>query len=157
MRAILAAIALFFLTFPANATYIISQPDPGGSVGTYMATWNQVAASGEDVVIDAPCMSACTFFLGLVPLDRVCVTPRASLGVHQLSVGDIPDPVMSAAFYRWLYPEWVQQWIKDHGGLKEDVIFMYPEDLKGHIKLCNGDYDTVSPEDLIHASPSERD
>lgn len=152
MRVLIAALISIFLISPASATYIISQPDPGGSVGTYMNTWKQVADSGEQVIIDAPCMSACTFFLGLVPLDRVCVTSRASLGVHQLSVGDTPDPIMSAAFYRWLYPEWVQQWIKDHGGLKEDVIFMYPEDLKGHIKLCDGNYDTVSPEDLIHQS-----
>ena len=141
----------FLLCTAASATYTVDQPDPGGSVSTFIQKWQEVAASGEKVVIDAPCMSACTFFLGLVPLDRVCVTPRASLGLHQMSAGDAPDPVMSAAFYRWLYPVWAQQWIKDHGGLKADVIFMYPEDLKGHIKLCPGyEYDPVSPDELIN-------
>lgn len=155
MRKLLFALFILFST-PAFATVTISTPDPGGSVGTYMEYWKRVADSGQNVVIDAPCMSACTFFLGYVPLDRVCVTPRASLGVHQISRGDIPDPVMSASFYRWLYPEWVQQWIKDHGGLQEEVIFMYPEDLKDHIKLCEGyQYDTVSPNELIHNETQE--
>ena len=150
MRVALFILSLLFVS-PASATVKISDMDPGGSVSTYINYWTRVGQSGEQVIIDAPCMSACTFFLGLVPAKNVCMTPRASLGVHQVSSGDVPDPVFSAAFYRWIYPEWVQQWIKDHGGLQPDVMFMYPEDTKGHIPLCPGyEYDTVSPADLIH-------
>ena len=29
------------------------------------------------------CNSACTLVLGIVPLNRICATPRASLGFHQ--------------------------------------------------------------------------
>lgn len=151
MRVILAFIALLFFIAPANATVKISTLDPGGSVQTYLDYWTRVANSGENVVIDAPCISACSFFLGMVPEDKVCITARASIGVHQLSMDDEPNPILSASFYRWLYPQWVQQWIKDHGGLRADVMFMYPEDTKGHIALCEGQqYDTISPDELIH-------
>lgn len=150
MRIALFILSLLFVA-PANASVRISMLDPGGSVQTYIDYWTRVAQSGEQVIIDAPCISACTFFLGLVPEKNVCITPRASLGVHQVSRGDEPDPSFSAAFYRWIYPGWVQQWIKEHGGLTPDVQFIYPEDAKGHIDLCPGyKYDSVSPDDLIH-------
>ncbi len=37
----------------------------------------------ERVIIDGICNSACTLVLGIVPLNRICVTPRASLGFHR--------------------------------------------------------------------------
>jgi hypothetical protein len=37
---------------------------------------------GERVIIDAICNSGRTLVLGIVPLNRVCVTPWASLGFH---------------------------------------------------------------------------
>ena len=41
-----------------------------------------VRESGERVIIDGPCLSACTLVLGVVPKDRICVTPRAVFGFH---------------------------------------------------------------------------
>ena len=37
---------------------------------------------GERVIIDGICNSACTLVLGIVPLNKICVTPKASLGFH---------------------------------------------------------------------------
>ena len=40
------------------------------------------APSGEKVIIDGPCLSACTLVLSTVPSNRICVTKRAVLGFH---------------------------------------------------------------------------
>ena len=54
----------------------------GGSVGEYLNFFAKVRQSGERVVIDGPCLSACTLVLSAVPRKRICVTPRAILGFH---------------------------------------------------------------------------
>ena len=55
---------------------------PGGQVGPFLDLFDRVRASGERVVIDGPCLSACTLVLSTVPNDRICVTRRAVLGFH---------------------------------------------------------------------------
>ena len=55
---------------------------PGGQVGPFLDLFEQVRSSGERVVIDGPCLSACTLVLSMVPNDRICVTRRAVLGFH---------------------------------------------------------------------------
>jgi ClpP class serine protease len=66
---------------PAQAEVRILD-SPGGQVGPFLDLFEQVRASGERVVIDGPCLSACTLVLSLVPNDRICVTRRAILGFH---------------------------------------------------------------------------
>src|SRR6201992_1106575 len=55
---------------------------PGGEVGPFLDLFEGVRDSGERVVIDGPCLSACTLVLSIVPRDRICVTRRAVLGFH---------------------------------------------------------------------------
>ena len=55
---------------------------PGGQVGPFLDLFERVRDSGERVVIDGPCLSACTLVLSVVPSDRICVTRRAVLGFH---------------------------------------------------------------------------
>jgi hypothetical protein len=55
---------------------------PGGEVGPFLDLFERVRASGERVVIDGPCLSACTLVLSAVPNNRICVTRRAVLGFH---------------------------------------------------------------------------
>jgi hypothetical protein len=61
--------------------------------------------------------------LGIVPLNRVCVTPRARLGFH---VAYYEQPATDGgkvlsyegtADVMSYYPETVKRWIDDHGGL----------------------------------------
>ena len=56
--------------------------DIGGRIGAYVDQYSQVRNSGERVVIDGACLSACTLVLGIVPRNRICVTRRATLGFH---------------------------------------------------------------------------
>ena len=65
----------------ASATVLIVE-DGGGRMEDYAARFRQVRQSGQAVVIDGPCLSACTMVLGIVPLDRICATPNAVLGFH---------------------------------------------------------------------------
>src|SRR6516164_6980789 len=65
----------------AGAEYRITS-DHGGYLEAYKAKYAVIRDRGERVVIDGVCNSGCTVVLGIVPLSRVCVTPRASLGFH---------------------------------------------------------------------------
>src|SRR6266511_3777444 len=77
------AISLLLLTAsPAVADYRVTR-DFGGEVESYKAKYQRIRDKGERVIIDGICNSACTLVLGIVPLNRICVTPRASLGFHQ--------------------------------------------------------------------------
>src|ERR1700743_1213655 len=80
-RSWLVAALLFGLASPALADVRILA-SPGGEVGPFLDLFEGVRDSGERVVIDGPCLSACTLVLSIVPNDRICVTRRAVLGFH---------------------------------------------------------------------------
>jgi hypothetical protein len=46
--------------------------DHGGQVGKYFQAFAKVRSTGERVVIDGDCLSACTMVLGLVPSNQIC-------------------------------------------------------------------------------------
>src|SRR6516225_8438602 len=56
--------------------------DRGGRIGTYVDRYQGMRTSGESVIIDGLCASACTIVLGAIPHDRICVTSHATLGFH---------------------------------------------------------------------------
>ena len=76
--------------------------------------------SGERVVIDGPCLSACTLVLSMVPDERICVTRRAVLGFHAARSIDrrgrsYAEPEASQAVLE-AYPAPVRDWISRRGG-----------------------------------------
>jgi hypothetical protein len=77
----LAAVPCGLVLPPAQAEVRILA-SPGGEVAPFLDLFERVRASGERVVIDGPCLSACTLVLSMVPNDRICVTRRAILGFH---------------------------------------------------------------------------
>jgi hypothetical protein len=113
---------LLAMTLPASADLRITR-DHGGSVDEYKAKYRHASAKGERVVIDGICNSACTLLLGLVPLNKVCVTPRASLGFHQAyydkrwTAGVRITSISGTAELMSVYPAAVKSWITRHGGL----------------------------------------
>src|SRR6478609_9401163 len=80
-RIIVAAVTLCAGIAAARAEVRILA-SPGGQVGPFIELFDKVRESGERVVIDGPCLSACTLVLMTVPSDRICVTRRAVLGFH---------------------------------------------------------------------------
>ena len=118
------------MTTGASATMRISD-DVGGRIGAYVDQYSAVRNSGERVVIDGACLSACTLVLGIVPRNRICVTRRAMLGFHAAWMpGPNGKPVPSAVGTQalWdLYPQNVRRWINARGGLSSKMMF-----LRGH-------------------------
>src|SRR5258705_6083766 len=81
VRTIIIAAAFGAAILPAQAEVRILA-SPGGQVGPFLDLFDRVRESGERVVIDGPCLSACTLVLSTVPSERICVTRRAVLGFH---------------------------------------------------------------------------
>ena len=135
--ATLIAVLLMLGLAPATATVRIAN-DTGGQIGPYLAKYRALRASGERVEIDGACASACTMLLGIIPRNRICVTPRASLVFH--SAWDMQgDQAVTADGNRILwstYPESVRQWIKSHGGLHSQTITLNGPELAAMFPAC---------------------
>jgi hypothetical protein len=115
--------------------------DPGGEVTSYIRKFEAARASGEHIVIDGPCLSACTLLTGIVPRDHVCVTQRAVLGFHAASYYDdasrelVPTREGSALVMR-LYPAQIRAWIGHHGGLTPKLIQLRGHELTALYHTC---------------------
>ena len=79
--ALLGAVMAALMVSSASATREFPVTSVGRS-GPTLRILVALRSSGERVVIDGPCLSACTMVLGVIPRDRICVTPRARLGFH---------------------------------------------------------------------------
>jgi hypothetical protein len=122
--ALLMAAALW--SSSAVAEYRITR-DHGGLLEDYKAKYAVIRDRGERVVIDGICNSGCTLVVGIVPLNRVCVTPRASLGFHMAYYDKATTfgvKVMSyegTAELMSYYPTTVKDWLDQHGGIAADM------------------------------------
>jgi hypothetical protein len=141
MRRAFVTLALFalLLTAPAAAEVRILA-SPGGEVGPFLDLFARVRASGERVVIDGPCLSACTLVLSTVPNDRICVTRRAILGFHAARSMDArgrlyAEPEASALVLQ-AYPSPVRGWIRRHGGLTSRILLLRGRELAAIYPLC---------------------
>jgi hypothetical protein len=103
--------------------------DPGGEVSSYVRKYQAMRAAGEHIVVDGPCLSACTLFTGIIPRDHVCVTERAALGFHAASYYDdasrslVPTREGTRVVMRLFSPQ-VRAWINRRGGLTPQIITM---------------------------------
>lgn len=114
--------------------------DPGGRIGTYVDRYESVRISGETVIIDGYCASACTIVLGTIPHDRICVTSRARLGFHAAwdpgSNGrKMTNPEATQSLYS-MYPFEVRHWIDQRGGLTPHMIFLSGRELAAMYRSC---------------------
>ena len=113
---------------------------PGGQVGPFLDLFERVRASGERVVIDGPCLSACTLVLSTVPSDRICVTRRAVLGFHAARSIDrrgriYAEPEASAVVLE-TYPSPVRSWIRRRGGLSSRLLLLRGRELAAIYPSC---------------------
>jgi len=136
----LLAVALWaFATLLARAEVRILA-SPGGQVGPFIDLFDEVRASGERVVIDGPCLSACTLVLSIVPDERICVTRRAVLGFHAARSIDrrgriYAEPEASQAVLE-AYPAAVRGWISRHGGLTSRLLLLRGRELAAIYPRC---------------------
>jgi len=140
-QAVLAgALASALMTCAASADVRIVN-DPGGEVSSYIQKFQQARDSGERVVIDGPCLSACTLLTGIIPRTRVCVTSRAVLGFHAASYYDdtsrsfVPTREGSR-LVMGLYPPEIRSWIDRHGGLTPRLLTLRGRELTALYRSC---------------------
>ncbi len=133
----LAALALAGTAARAEVRIIAS---PGGEVGPFLDLFDEVRRSGERVVIDGPCLSACTLVLSIVPNERICVTRRAVLGFHAARSVDrrgrlYAEPEASEAVLE-AYPAPVRDWITRRGGLTSRLLLLRGRELATMYRSC---------------------
>jgi hypothetical protein len=138
-RLLLCTIMLACGVTSASATMRIVE-DHGGQVGKYLDAFAKVRSTGEHVIIDGNCVSACTLVLGLVPPNQICRTSRARFGFHAASMPNndgrlVPSALATQAMWG-IYPASVRRWIIQHGGLTNQMIYMEGFSLDGIVATC---------------------
>jgi hypothetical protein len=114
--------------------------DTGGRIDAYLQRYAVVRKSGQRVVVDGPCLSACTILLGTIPKDRICVTGRAAFGFHAAWVpvgrGRQAPSALGDRMLWANYPEPVRAWITRHGGLTKRIIYLRGRELTALYPAC---------------------
>jgi hypothetical protein len=136
---LLAAVLLLAGIGTSHAVVRIAD-DRGGRIGTYVDKYQGLRSSGETVIIDGLCASACTIILGAVPHDKICVTSHANLGFHAAwdfgaNGRAVTNPEATQMLYS-MYPSVVRRWITQRGGLKSQMIFLRGKQLMSMYRPC---------------------
>ena len=122
MRSLFVILLSLLAVSSARADLRITR-DHGGYVEEYKTKYERIAKRGERVIIDGICNSACTLVFGIVKPNKICVTPRASVGFHQAyydTASTFGMKVISqegTADLMSYYPPPVKNWIARNGGL----------------------------------------
>jgi hypothetical protein len=136
----IAALAGALTISPASATIRIAG-DGGGQIGAYLQRHEAMRQSGERIVIDGPCLSACTMLLGAIPRNRICVTSRALLGFHAAYDLDQNGRQVTnrggTSLLMAHYPQQVKKWIKRRGGLSRQMMVLSGRGLSSLYPSCD--------------------
>ncbi|MBR0718398.1 hypothetical protein [Bradyrhizobium liaoningense] len=142
MKVLTGLLALVLLLAGMGVSHAVVRiaDDRGGRIGTYVDRYQDLRQSGETVIIDGLCASACTIVLGAIPSDRICVTSHATLGFHAAwdfgSNGRaVTNPEATHMLYS-MYPSQVKRWIAHRGGLTPRMIFLRGKQLQSMYKPC---------------------
>src|SRR5580704_13867656 len=140
VKTMLLAVALCALALSPARAEVRILASPGGQVGPFLDLFERVRASGERVVIDGPCLSACTLVLSMVPNDRICVTRRAVLGFHAARSIDrrgriYAEPEASELVLQTC-PAPVRGWIRSRGCLTSRLLLLRGRELAAIYPSC---------------------
>ena len=149
MRCVIVIMIVLMGVSPAAAERIGN--DDGGRIETYVQRFTQARDSGERIVVDGRCLSACTLVLAIVPRERICVTPNASFGFHAAWSFDSAGGVAvntGATDSMWkMYPQRIRQWIRANGGLGDKMVYLRGRALAALYPACSSGPDRGSPYD----------
>jgi hypothetical protein len=139
--ALVSFAGLLLLISPAAAAAVVRiTDDHGGNIGAYYSRFVTLRDAGEEIAIDGTCASACTMVFGIVPHDRICVTPKAVIGFHAawrpgfLGFEVINDPATRTLWS--LYPTSIRRWIARNGGLGLQMIYLSGPELFAMYRQC---------------------
>jgi hypothetical protein len=139
LSGLLAAMLLLAGAGTSHAVVRIAN-DRGGKIMRYVDRYEQLRASGQTVIIDGLCASACTIVLATIPREKICVTERANLAFHaawDFGARGMPttNPEATRMLYS-MYPSQIRNWIASHGGLSARTIVLRGKQLKGMYLPC---------------------
>jgi hypothetical protein len=140
LKALFLAAIVGAVIAPSARADIRILASPGGQVGPFLDLFERMRDSGERVVIDGPCLSACTLVLSAVPNDRICVTRRAVLGFHAARSIDrrgrsYSEPEATRLVLE-AYPSPVRGWIRSRGGLTSRLLLLRGRELAAIYPPC---------------------
>jgi hypothetical protein len=140
VKAIFLTAVLCVLMMPPAQAEVRILSSPGGQVGPFLDLFERMRDTGERVVIDGPCLSACTLVLSMVPASRICVTRRAILGFHAAQSIDrrgrmYAEPEASELVLE-AYPSPVRGWIRRRGGLTSRLLLLRGRELAAIYPSC---------------------
>jgi hypothetical protein len=124
----------------APPAFVRIADDRGGNIGAYWSRYIALRDSGQQVVIDGACSSACTMVLGIVPYNRICITANAVLGFHAawrsdfLGLKVVNEPATQTLWQ--LYPPAIRQWIARNGGLSTEMKYLSGPELHAIYRDC---------------------
>jgi hypothetical protein len=142
MKLLTGLLASTLLLAGAGASYaeVRIAGDQGGQIGRYVDRYEQLRASGQTIIIDGLCASACTIILATIPHDKICVTPNANLAFHAAwDFGAHGRAIASRGATQMLYsmyPSQVRHWIASQGGLTPRTIFLRGRQLEAMYRPC---------------------
>jgi hypothetical protein len=136
----LLAVVLLLAGIGASHAVVRIGEDRGGRIGTYVDKYQDLRTSGDTVIIDGLCASACTIVLGAVPHDKICVTSHANLGFHAAwdfgANGRAVTNREATQMLYSMYPSPIKHWISSRGGLTPHMIFLRGKALMSMYKPC---------------------
>jgi hypothetical protein len=142
MKCLTAMLAAMLLLADAGASHAVVRitNDRGGQIGRYVDRYEKLRASGQAIIIDGLCASACTIVLGTIPYSKICVTPNAEFAFHAAwDFGRrgrvIPNPEATKDLFS-MYPSQVRRWIASRGGLSPRTIFLRGRQLAAMYRPC---------------------
>jgi hypothetical protein len=127
-----ALLALILSAAPALAAYRVTF-DPGGSIQAYIEKYHAIQDAGGSVVIDGPCISACTLVTAIVDDAHVCVTHRARLVFHSATTMNGQHASEGTRLIWNMYPGYIRAmlikkgWDGDDGKANEHSELIYIE------------------------------
>lgn len=130
VRQLLFAAVLSLSASVVRAEVVDISDDHGGLLSAYQAQFAALAARGVAVRVVGPCVSACTVMVGYIPRQNICVAPGAYFGFHWATTGFATQELWSA------YPSDIRQWISQHGGLTDQMIWLQAPSIYRYFRKC---------------------
>lgn len=140
-RSFTLGVLVLALSLTASAASVRIADDHGGQIGAYIDSFKKLRDSGQNVVIDGDCVSACTLVLALIPRERLCVTPRARFGFHNAwkpwLIGIHRENAAGTQILWDMYPDQIRDWIVSKGGLSDRVMYLAGTELTALYSQCH--------------------
>jgi hypothetical protein len=137
---VVVSIAIFtsVLAWSAHAEKVYYLHDPGGDVATHIYTYSRINMEYDRVVIDGQSKSACTTVLGVVPLNKICIT---SGGYFMFHAGHRRDRSINPGSTQQMmsaYAPEVRDWVIKHHALEQvdPYTYLYAKDVT-FIRRCS--------------------